>query len=100
MTKLAYCIIESESLAELIKATDVVLKAVNVKLLSFEHCSSYVTAIIEGTLVDCTTASNKVNFGYAVKTYIIEAPHQILQDMFPLKWDINITNKPVYAAVG
>ena len=94
MIKPAFFILESQSLAELLRAADTARKAVNMKFLSCERCVNCVTAIMEGSLDDCKTAKSSIGSGHGVKSFVIEEPHEILREMLPLKTAVDITNKP------
>jgi len=85
MDKPAFFVLESESLAELLSTANDALKAVKLRLVSYERCVNYVTAIMEGFIADCNKAKNIIGSNSNVRLFVIEEPDEVLRQMLLLK---------------
>ena len=84
-------LIETRGLVGLIEASDAMVKAARVKLVSYEQIGGgYVTAMVRGDVAACKAATDAgaaaaERVGELVSVHVIPRPHADLEDVFPIK---------------
>jgi ethanolamine utilization protein EutM len=83
--------IETKGLVGLIEASDAMVKAARVKLVSWQQIGGgYVTALVRGDVAACKAAVDAgaaaaERVGELVAAHVIPRPHQDLEEVFPIK---------------
>ncbi|MFH0801063.1 MAG: ethanolamine utilization microcompartment protein EutM [bacterium] len=82
--------IETKGLVAMIEASDAMVKAANVKLVSYEKIGGgYVTAIVRGDVAACRAATDAGaaaarKVGELVSVHVIPRPHRDLDEVLPI----------------
>jgi len=85
--------IETKGMVGLIEASDAMVKAARVKLVSWQQIGGgYVTALVRGDVAACKAATDAgaaaaERVGELVAVHVIPRPHGDLEDVFPIKFD-------------
>ena len=83
-------LIETKGLVALIEATDAMVKAANVQLVSWEKIGAgYVTAVVRGDVAAVKAATDAGaaaagKIGELVSVHVIPRPHTSLEDVLPI----------------
>ena len=92
--------IETKGFAAMVEASDAMVKAAKVELVSYEKVGGgYVTAIVRGDVAACkaaveagTRAAEKV--GEVVSTHVIPRPHENVDTALPINKELTQGPKP------
>ena len=92
--------IETKGFAAMVEASDAMVKAAKVELVSFEKIGGgYVTAIVRGDVAACkaaveagTRAAEKV--GEVVTAHVIPRPHENIDEVLPINKEVAQGLKP------
>jgi len=82
--------IETRGLVAMIEASDAMVKAANVKLVSYEKIGAgYVTAIVRGDVAACRAATDAGaaaarKVGELICVHVIPRPHKDLDEVLPI----------------
>ncbi len=84
-------LIETRGLVGLIEASDAMVKAAKVELVSFQQIGGgLVTAMVRGDVAACKAATDAgaaaaERVGELVSVHVIPRPHSDLEEVFPIK---------------
>jgi microcompartment protein CcmL/EutN len=84
-------LIETKGLVGLVEASDAMVKAARVTLVSYEQIGGgYVTAMVRGDVAACKAATDAgaaaaERVGELVSVHVIPRPHADLESVFPIK---------------
>jgi len=82
--------IETRGLVALIEASDAMVKAAKVELMSYEKIGTgYVTALVRGDVAACKAATDAgaaaaEKVGELISVHVIPRPHKSLESVFPI----------------
>lgn len=88
--KEALGMIETKGFVAMVEASDAMVKAANVRLVSYEKIGSgYVTAIVRGDVAAVKAATDAgaaaaQKVGELVAVHVIPRPHDMLEDVLPI----------------
>jgi len=88
--KEALGMIETKGFVAMVEASDAMVKAANVQLVSYEKIGSgYVTAVVRGDVAAVKAATDSgaaaaQKVGELVSVHVIPRPHEMLEDVLPI----------------
>ncbi|MCK4666698.1 ethanolamine utilization microcompartment protein EutM [Candidatus Dependentiae bacterium] len=91
MSNEALGLIETKGLVPLIEAADAMIKAAKVIIVGYEKIGGgYVTVLVRGDVAACKAATDAgaaaaQKIGELVAVHVIPRPHELLDDIFPMK---------------
>ena len=83
-------LIETKGFVGLVEATDAMVKAANVKLVSYEKIGGgYVTTVVRGDVAAVKAATDAgqaaaQKVGELISVHVIPRPHRALEDILPI----------------